>query len=99
MVEAVTVGRSQIVAPLSPLLSRVWYLSSLKSRSCGEFPAKVMIPEIIQKGGRGGIAPFWVILQPKSERPTPRRNQAPNFIFGTFKPFPLGTRYSVLHLP
>src|SRR5271155_2793142 len=52
MVEAVTVGRTHIIEPLSPLLSRFWYLSSLTSGFCGEFPANPMIPET--RGG-GGI--------------------------------------------
>src|ERR1039457_5052426 len=41
MVEAAMVGRSQIVAPLSPLLSRFEYLSSWTSAFCGEFSVMV----------------------------------------------------------
>jgi hypothetical protein len=40
-----------------------------------------MIPKIMQKGGEGGIAPFWVHFQPKRERSNTRRNEAPNFYF------------------
>ena len=43
-----------------------------------------MIPEIIQKGGRGATAPIWVHFQLKSERPersNTRRNEAPKLYF------------------
>src|SRR6267154_2310878 len=49
MVEAVTVGRSQLDAPPSPLFHGFWYLSSLTTGFCREFRANPMSPKI-----RGG---------------------------------------------
>src|SRR5579863_2934477 len=45
MVEAVTVGASQLAAPRGPLFHGFWYLSSLANVFCREFPASVMIPK------------------------------------------------------
>jgi hypothetical protein len=46
MLEAVTVGRTHIIPPRSPLFHGFWYLSSLTSGFCGEFLANPMIPKI-----------------------------------------------------
>src|SRR5580700_4994236 len=51
MVEAMTVRYTATRHALSPLSSRFWYLSSLTSGFCGEFPAKSMIPP--DPGGEG----------------------------------------------
>src|SRR5271156_1114912 len=51
MVEAVTVCYRASRRALSPLFHGFYYLSSLTSVFCGEFPANVMIP--VRGGGRG----------------------------------------------
>jgi hypothetical protein len=40
-----------------------------------------MIPEILQKGGEGGIDRFSPDFHPKSEPPNTRSRKGPNFIF------------------